>query len=344
MFEDRPNKDIIERAENLIIRLREVQSCRIYTDESGTITEIHVVAVTDRAPKLLARDVETCLKASLGIIVDYRKIGVVVIDTDKNTIAQVKAGAGFGDTSVTDAPVDLGSGHMAEIGCAAAGDEDDFPVIDLEELIDTKFGGPPGRSGPPGPEITLHTDMPHPPREAAQRDERAGSGDERIERGEERARRSGDRAVRSDDPLPESPERPSRIAFKGLRVSLEDSRVDVEVRLARGPLVVTGSQGDYRFNGKLPETIAGATLHAISELLDEDIHLCLARAEKVVLDGRVALCAVVNAIRERSVTSYVGCAFIGADPNEYAVLAILDALNRPLGAWKLRTDIHYTIR
>jgi hypothetical protein len=300
VFEDIPNKDLIERAENLIIRLREVQSCRIYTDEAGNITEIHAVAVTDRAPKLLARDVETCLKASLGLIVDYRKIGVVVIDPEKNTIAKVKAEVGVGDRRMFDAAGGIEPEHVA--------DDDDFPVIDLEQLIDTKFDAPPTASAPfahpepPAPEITLH------------------------------------------NPFLEATEKPSRIAFKGLRVNIEDAKVDVEVRLARGPLVVTGSQGDHRFGGKLSETIAGATLHAISELLDEDIHLCLARIEEVAVGGRSALCAVVNAVRERSITSYVGCVLIGADPNEYAVLAVLDALNRPLGAWKLRTEINYTIR
>jgi hypothetical protein len=300
VFEDIPNKELIERAENLIIRLREVQSCRIYTDESGNITEVHAVAVTDRAPKLLARDVETCLKASLGLVVDYRKIGVVVIDPEKNTIAKMKPEIGIGDKRMSDSETGIEPEHVA--------DDDDFPVIDLEQLIDTKFDSPPGSSAPfvrpdpPAPEIVLHNSSP------------------------------------------ESTGTPSRIAFKGLRLNIEDSRVDVEVRLARGSLVVTGSKGDFRFNGKLPETIAGATLHAISELLDEDLHLCLARIEEVAIGGRSALCAVVNAVRERSVTSYVGCALVGADPNEHAVLAILDALNRPLGAWKLRTEINYTIR
>lgn len=297
MLEDIPNKDLIERAENLIIRLREVQSCRIYTDESGTITEVHAVAVTDRAPKLIARDVETCLKASLGLVVDYRKIGVVVIDPKKNTIAKVKAEVGVGDRSTAGAAAGIGAEHAADV--------DDSPVIDLEELVNTKFDAPPTRPAP----FAFPT-TPEPP----------------------------------EPPEPPAPEKPSRIAFKGLRVNIEDSRVDVEVRLAKGPLVVTGSQGDYRFNGKLPETIAGATLHAISELLDEDIHLCLAGTEEVVLGGRIALCAVVNAVRERSVTSYIGCALIGMERNECAVLAVLDALNRPLGEWKLRTEINYTIR
>ncbi len=306
MLEDRPNRDIIERAENLIVRLREVQSCRIYADESGTITEIHVVAVTERAPKLIARDVETCLKASLGITVDYRKIGVVVIDPEKNTIARVKAEAGIGGGRMPGAPA--GAGSMPEA------DDDDFPVIDLEELVDTKFDAPSAWRAPsePGAFPAAFATPAQP--------------------------------AQSEPPAPPAPDISPRIAFKGLRVNFEDARVDVEVRLARGPLVVTGSQGDHRFNGKLPEAIAGATLHAISELLDEDIHLCLAGIEEVVLGGRTALCVVVNAVRERSVTSYIGCALIGTERNECAVLAVLDALNRPLGEWKLRTEIHYTIR
>ena len=306
MFEDVPNKDLIERAEHLIIRLREVQSCRIYADESGNITEVHVVAVTDRAPKLLARDVETCLKASLGLIVDYRKIGVVVIDPEKNTIAKVKAEVGIGDRRMSDNAAGVELEHLSGFGSEPEADED-LPLIDLEELVDTKFDSPPASPDPPAPEITLHKPSP-------------------------------------EKPSLEPAGMPSRIEFKGLRLNIEDSRVDVEVRLARGPLVVTGSQGDYRFNGKLSETIASATLHAISELLDEDLHLCLDRIEEVAVGGRCALCAVVSAVRKRSVTSYVGCALIGADPNEHAVLAILDALNRPLGAWKLRTEINYTIR
>jgi hypothetical protein len=304
MLEDRPNRDIIERAENLIVRLREVQSCRIYADESGAITEIHVVAVTDRAPKLLARDVETCLKASLGLTVDYRKIGVVVIDPEKNTIAKLKPEAGAASAEVP----------------SPAADEGDFPVIDLEELVDAKFDEPPDRRAKPSADSPGFAFPP---------DERLAPRDEK---------RPG------DDSPSEATAHPPRIAFKGLRVAIEDEKVDVEVRLARGALVVTGSQGDYRFGGRLLPTIAGAALHAISELLDEDIHLCLAGLEEVVLGGRIGLCAVVNAIRDRSVTSYIGCAFIGTERNECAVLAVLDALNRPLGEWNLRSEIHYTIR
>jgi hypothetical protein len=276
VLEDKPNRDMIDRAEDLILRLREVQSCRIYADEQGIISEIHVVAATDRAPKLIARDVEGCLKAMLGITIDYRKIGVVVIEPGKEASPRERA-----EEAAPHSP-----GPAAD------------PVIDLENAIDARL------EEMPGSVVTS----------------------------------------REDGARLEFLENDVRVKFKGLRVSIEEDRVDVEVRLAKGALEVTGSQGDFRFRGKLYETIAGAAIHAISELLDENIHLCLSGVEEVSLDGRMALCAVVRAIDGRSVASYVGCALIGEERNESAVLAILDALNRPLGAWKLRTSIHYTIR
>ena len=316
MLEDKPNKDIIERAEDLILRLREVQSARIYADEQGNISEIHVVVATDRAPKLIARDVESCLKATLGLTVDYRKIGVVVIDPVKDAFVPGKSGG---------------------VPAHTAGETGD-PVIDLEHIIDDRLGEGTGespqerRAGTPGRRFD---DLPMA---------------RIVERPDERPSWRGD-----DPPKPaEAPSAPqarlefletdARVRFKGLRVAIEDDRVDVEVRLAKGALVVIGSQGDFRFRGRLAETIAGATIHAISELLDENIRLCLSGIEEVNLGGRMAHCAVVSAIVERCAMSYVGCAIIGEERNESAVLAVLNALNRPLGRWKLRTEIRYTIR
>jgi hypothetical protein len=74
--------DIIARAEHLISRIQGVCSAKIAADETGEITEIHVVAIATKSAKLIARDVETCLKAELGIYVDHRKIGVVLYDED----------------------------------------------------------------------------------------------------------------------------------------------------------------------------------------------------------------------------------------------------------------------
>ena len=67
MTDETPGRELIDRAETLILRLRDIQSCRITTDETGQVAEIHVVACTNRSPKLIARDVESCLRAELGL-------------------------------------------------------------------------------------------------------------------------------------------------------------------------------------------------------------------------------------------------------------------------------------
>ncbi len=81
MTAQRYTPDIISRAEQVVSSIRGISSCRISTDAAGEISEVHVVATTRKSPKLVARDVETCLAAEMGIAVDYRKIGVVFFES-----------------------------------------------------------------------------------------------------------------------------------------------------------------------------------------------------------------------------------------------------------------------
>jgi len=75
-----PNE--VARAEQLVSRIHGVSSCRITTGEGGEITEVHVISAGRKPAKLVARDVESLLKAELGIDVDHRKIGVVTVDDE----------------------------------------------------------------------------------------------------------------------------------------------------------------------------------------------------------------------------------------------------------------------
>jgi hypothetical protein len=84
MSAQRYTPDIIARAEELVSRIKGISSCKISADETGEITEVHVVATAQKYPKLIARDVESCLKAELGIHVDYKKIGVVIFDSKEH--------------------------------------------------------------------------------------------------------------------------------------------------------------------------------------------------------------------------------------------------------------------
>jgi len=64
-------------AERILSRLRDVQAASITTD-GDQIREVHIVAVSTRAPKQIVRDVETALKAFLKRGIDHRMISVAL--------------------------------------------------------------------------------------------------------------------------------------------------------------------------------------------------------------------------------------------------------------------------
>ncbi len=83
-----PNSMNIKYLESLVTGIKEVDDCRIVTDERGEISEIHVIAATERPPRLIARDVDTILKVRGGVEVDHRKIQVAVIQESVATDPQ----------------------------------------------------------------------------------------------------------------------------------------------------------------------------------------------------------------------------------------------------------------
>lgn len=91
----------------MVSRIHGISSCRVSTDETGEITEVHVVATARKSPKLVARDVETLLKAELGINVDYKKIGVVAVGGQSVEQAPTIQPAGeFSDAPIIELPIE----------------------------------------------------------------------------------------------------------------------------------------------------------------------------------------------------------------------------------------------
>lgn len=258
-----PDRDLIRTAEEMILGIRDVRSCRISTGEDGEIAEVHVVASTDRQPKMIARDVESVLNAELDLSVDYRKIGVVVVD-----VSPEESG---------------GPGPLPE----------DPDVIVEERLSESREVEEPGQSGQ-GPRL-----------EFLEEDVRAG--------------------------------------LRGLSIEIGADRVSVEVRLGRSGVEVTGLCERPAAGDSVRLAAAEAAVRALAELLDEDFHLCLSGVSEIDIAGREAVAAVVEAVDGREVRSFSGCAFKGRDAAEAAVLAVLDAVNRPLGRWKTRREVHYRI-
>jgi len=72
----------VAEAERILARLRDVQAASITTD-GDQIREVHIVAVSTRAPKQIVRDVETALKAFLKRGIDHRMISVALQAPDE---------------------------------------------------------------------------------------------------------------------------------------------------------------------------------------------------------------------------------------------------------------------
>jgi len=93
----------LESVEQALEGLRDVKSAKIVADGAGGILAVHVVSSSDRAAKLVARDVESVLVAKLGLAIDHRKISIAQVDADApspETAAAAPAPVAEPDTAV----------------------------------------------------------------------------------------------------------------------------------------------------------------------------------------------------------------------------------------------------
>ena len=70
-------EDKIKRA---IASLPDVQSCNVDFNADGSISAIHIVSSTRRAPKQIVRDVESVMAADFGIRLDHRKVSIARVE------------------------------------------------------------------------------------------------------------------------------------------------------------------------------------------------------------------------------------------------------------------------
>ncbi len=69
--------------EDIIRQIKDVISARIVADESGEITDVHVLAGANRGPKQVVRDIESVFVAQFGIRLDHKKISVAQLKDDE---------------------------------------------------------------------------------------------------------------------------------------------------------------------------------------------------------------------------------------------------------------------
>lgn len=68
-----------EQIEDVVRQLKDVVSTRAVLGPAGRIDELHVLVNPKRAPKQIARDVESALRAHLDVTLDYKKISIAQI-------------------------------------------------------------------------------------------------------------------------------------------------------------------------------------------------------------------------------------------------------------------------
>jgi len=70
----------IREIEQFIKQIMSVISCKIVTDDSGNVEELHILADTKRSPKQISRDIQSSLISKFDYEIDHKKISIAQID------------------------------------------------------------------------------------------------------------------------------------------------------------------------------------------------------------------------------------------------------------------------
>ena len=76
----------LTEVEREICRLPDVSVVRIVADETGRVTEVHVVAHEGKHPKQIVRDVQSVALASFGLELDRRVVSVVQLGSSSSNV------------------------------------------------------------------------------------------------------------------------------------------------------------------------------------------------------------------------------------------------------------------
>ena len=70
-----------EQIEDVVRQLKDVVSVRAILNHTGRVDELHVLVNPRRAPKQVARDIESGLMAHLGVDIDFKKISIAQVQS-----------------------------------------------------------------------------------------------------------------------------------------------------------------------------------------------------------------------------------------------------------------------
>lgn len=92
-----------EAIEQTLCRIAEVEAARIVVGHANEIEELHVLALPDKGPKQIVRDIESALMACFGLALDHKKISIAQLGVNgngaKSAVKRIKIGAVNTETS-----------------------------------------------------------------------------------------------------------------------------------------------------------------------------------------------------------------------------------------------------
>lgn len=66
----------VEDIEEALCEVSGIKAARVVTSTDGVILEVHVLALPDKTPKQIVRDVESAVMARFGVPIDHKKISI----------------------------------------------------------------------------------------------------------------------------------------------------------------------------------------------------------------------------------------------------------------------------
>ena len=301
-------------AQRWICQIKGVLQCKIDLDPDGEVTGVHVVAGTDRQPRHIVRDVEGLLKARLGLDVFYKKIGVVQVLNNGQAEARPPADRGPHEAR--------GSAGVAT-GAAATSPQSAAATLTEQE------------SAPAGTDDDAWQDRAGTAEAESARTETAPAQPAAAATAE-----AADTAAASRTAIPAvlvAEDINPRIVCSGVGVMASEMVVRAEVQLRSGDLEARGHCEGPNHAGSDLVLVARATLEAIGELLADPILLHLSEIRTTSLGGQDVLATAVDLVEGRRSETLFGTCATSHNRQQAVVYAILDALNRRLTLYALKS-------
>lgn len=102
----------IDDIERTLGSVAEIKAARVVATPEGVIQEIHVLALPNKSPKQLVRDIESTLMATFGIEVDHKKISIAQLGADAPSMQDSTAGGDAARARIVSINANVTGPHM----------------------------------------------------------------------------------------------------------------------------------------------------------------------------------------------------------------------------------------